>query len=478
MRNMLLNVCFSWLTMTLVATAQEAEVSFHRDVLPILRVNCFSCHKPTKTKGGVDLTTHGALLKGGANGQIISIGDAKKSRLVESICGDEPEMPKDAEPLSAQEFDLISRWITQGAKSDEQAEARTRRPDTPPTYTSLPAISALSFSPDGAFLAVPARHEILLHSLDSSGIVKRLLGDSPRLESVAFSRDGTMLVASGGSASEFGEIQIWDLSKLELRRSIKASNDSFYGVSISPDNQFVAVGCADKLVRVFSLAEGQEVMRCDNHLDWVFGTAFTNDCKRLATVSRDKAAKLIEIASGHLIDDINQSRDPLVCLSRHPIHDQIATGGTDGKIRLFKMEPRGGRLAEGDNKENSFVREYEDMASPIQAISFSPDGSLLACSAESGEVRVFNTENGRRITQILGKHGPLFALAFTADGKQLATGGYDGRIRFYDAEKGELLKAIEGVPFRTTFSYDSKHFLTLLADRHLEHARSQAPAWE
>jgi len=450
MKNNLFYVCLTWLTMTLVATAQEADVSFHRDVLPILRVNCFSCHKPNKTKGGVDLTTHGALLIGGDNGEIIAAGDAQKSRLIECICGEEPEMPKDAEPLSAREIELISRWITQGAKSDEYVEARTRRPDASPTYTSLPAIQALSFSPDGAFLAVPGRHEILLHSLDGSGIIKRLLGDSPRLESVAFSRDGTMLVASGGSVSEFGEIQIWDAIKLQLLRSIKASNDAFYGVSISPDNQLVAVGCADKLVRVFSIAEGKEVMRCDNHLDWVFGTAFTNDSKRLATVSRDKAAKLIEIATGHLIDDINQSRDPLVCLSRHPMHDQIATGGTEGKIRLFKMEPRGGRLAEGDNKENSFVREYEHMASPIQAISFSPDGILVACSAESGEVRIFKTENGRRVAQIHAKQGPIFALAFTSDGKQLATGGYDGRIRFYDAEKGDLLKEFEGVPFKAS----------------------------
>ncbi len=450
MRSNLFYVCLTWLTITLVATAQEADVSFHRDVLPILRVNCFSCHKPNKAKGGVDLTTHNAFLRGGDTGPIIAAGDAKKSKLIESICGEEPEMPKDAEPLSAREIALISRWITQGAKSDEHAEARTRRPDTPPTYTSLPAIHAMSLSPDGAFLAVPGHHEILLHSTDGLGIVKRLLGDSPRLESVAFSRDGTILVASGGSVSEFGEVQIWDAIKLELLRSIKASNDSFYGVSISPDNHLVAVGCADKLVRVFSIAEGKEVMRCDNHLDWVFGSAFTNDSERLVSVSRDKSAKLIEIATGHLVDDINQSRDPLVCLSRHPMHNQIATGGTDGKIRLFKMEPRGGRLAEGDNKENSFVREYEHMASPIQAIAFSPDGILVACSAESGEVRIFKTENGHRVTQIHAKQGPVFALAFTADGKQIATGGYDGRIRFYDTEKGELRKDIEGVPCKNT----------------------------
>lgn len=80
------------------------------------------------------------------------------------------------------------------------------------------------------------------------------------------------------------------------------------------------------------------------------------------------------------------------------------------------------------------------------------DTPLWPCSddAESGEVRIFKTENGRRVAQIHAKQGPVFTLAFTSDGKQFATGGYDGRIRFYDAEKGDLLKDIEGVPFKAS----------------------------
>jgi WD40 repeat protein len=206
------------------------------------------------------------------------------------------------------------------------------------------------------------------------------------------------------------------------------------------------VGAADKLVRVFAVADGNEVMRCDNHLDWVFGTAFTSDGQRLVTVSRDKAAKLIEIRTGQLIDDINRSRDALICLTRHPKDELIATGGTEGKIRLFRMEPRGGRLSEGDDKEQSFVREFEHMASPIHSIAFSPDGTVIACGGQSGEVRVFRTENGQRLAQIKGGQGPVFALSFSADGKQLAIAGSDGRIRVHDAEKGTAVREFDSVP--------------------------------
>ena len=436
---------FVW-TINSSVSADEEAVSFHGEVWPILRANCVACHKPGKAKGGLDLTSHASLLRGGDGGQMIKSGDAVGSRLIETICGDEPEMPKDSEPLLLHEVELISRWVAQGAIVDAPVDTSTRRPAISPTYRALPAVHALAFSPDGTVLAVPGKHEILLHQANGSGIVARLPGDSPRLESLMFSKDGALLVASGGAISEYGEVQIWDVAKRELIRSIKASNDAFYGVSISPDKQLVAVGCADKLVRVFRISNGDEVMRCDNHLDWVFGSAFTNDGQRLATVSRDKAAKLIDIASGHLIDDINRSRDVLICMTRHPADDLVATGGTEGKIRMFKMEPRGGRLAEGDNKEESFVREFEHMASPIQSIAFSPDGKIIACAALNGEARIFATESGQRIAQLKTDHGPVFAIGFDTTGKLIAVAGYDGKIRYYDAANGQSLKEFNSVP--------------------------------
>ncbi len=431
-----------------VLNAADTPVSFHRQVMPLLRIHCVACHKPGKQGGGLDLTTHRGLVNGGQTGSSIRPGEADASPLVQQVCGDPPEMPKDGLPLLPQEVELLRRWVVEGAVEDEPIGFLTRRPSEPLIYTSSPSVRALAFSPDGNLLAVPARHEILLHRADGSGIVARLLGDSPRLEALTFSRDGSLLVASGGAASEFGEIQIWDTAKRELVRSIKGSTDTFYGVAISHDNRLVAVGCADKLVRVFNVADGVEVMRCDNHLDWVFGSAFTNDGKQLATISRDKAAKLIDVSTGHLIDDINQTRDPLICMARHPMDDLIATGGTEGKIRLFRMAPRGGRLAEGDNKEESFVREFEHMASPIQTIAFNPDGTTVACGVVGGEVRIFRTENGQRLAQIKVGSGPIFALSFTPDGKRIATGGYDGRIRCYDASTGAPLEDFPSVTIR------------------------------
>jgi WD40 repeat protein len=70
--------------------------------------------------------------------------------------------------------------------------------DHPPTYSRLPVVTSLDYSPDGKYLAVSGFHEVLLHNADGSGIAARLVGLSDRIESAKFSPDGKRLAVSGG----------------------------------------------------------------------------------------------------------------------------------------------------------------------------------------------------------------------------------------------------------------------------------------
>lgn len=434
----------------IVGLAAE-PVSFHREIAPLLKRNCVACHKPGKTKGGLDVTTHAAILKGGKSGGTVAAGHPAESELVTQLQGEEPEMPKDAEPLSAKEIELISRWVAEGAK-DDTVSTEEHSPNVAPEYKTLPATKAVAWSPDGSLLAVAAFHEVILRSADGRNLVARLVGDSSQVESLAFSPDGKFLAVSGGAPSEFGEVQIWEVGSRALVRSIKTSNDCVFGLSWSPDGTKVAVGCADKLVRAFSVTDGVEVMKCDNHIDWVFGTAFSQDGTKLVSGSRDKAVKLIDLATGHLIDDINRPREPVVCLARHPKEDVVAYGTDAGMIRIHRIEPRGGRLAEGDDKENSFVRECDRLPGAVHALAFSPDGQWLAATGAKGETRIFKVADGKRVATIAGEGSSLFAAAFRPDSQLLATAGADGQIRFWTIPDGKAAVKFVPVPLDATAS--------------------------
>src|SRR6476646_3132350 len=102
------------------AEEPSADISFFRQVLPILRQkNCTGCHQPAKQGGEYVMTEFASLLKGGESGEASVVpGQPDKSYLLEQItpADGKAAMPKDAAPLSETQLATIRRWIEQGAK--------------------------------------------------------------------------------------------------------------------------------------------------------------------------------------------------------------------------------------------------------------------------------------------------------------------------------------------------------------------------
>jgi mono/diheme cytochrome c family protein len=274
--------------MGLLASAARADdpapaaetVSYFRQVLPILRgKNCTGCHQPAKQGGEYVMTDFASLKKGGESGSAAIVpGKPDQSLLIEQITphGGKAEMPKDAPPLTADEIGIITRWIAQGAVDDTPASNKPQYDaEHPPVYMAAPVLKAIEFSPQGDLLAVGGYHEVLLHKADGSGLVARLVGQSERIEAARFSADGKFLAVAGGSPGRFGELQIWDVEKREMKHSLMVGYDTCYGASWSPDGKMVAIGCPDNTIRAFEAATGKQVLFSAAHNEWVLGTAFS-----------------------------------------------------------------------------------------------------------------------------------------------------------------------------------------------------------
>jgi hypothetical protein len=104
---------------------QDAGVDYARDVQPILKTHCWSCHGASKQKGGLRLDGKAAAFRGGLSGPAIVPGKGRGSRLVELLRLADPEerMPLNAAPLSPAQIDLLRAWIDQGAAWPEAATA-------------------------------------------------------------------------------------------------------------------------------------------------------------------------------------------------------------------------------------------------------------------------------------------------------------------------------------------------------------------
>ncbi|MCU1261479.1 MAG: Planctomycete cytochrome [Bryobacterales bacterium] len=432
----------SWLPAIL---AGETGASYFRDVRPILQRQCQGCHQPAVKSSGLDLTTFDALETGGKRGPAFRAGAPAESLLVKYVKGDaQPMMPLGATPLTAEQIAWIVSWIAGGAKNDTPAAAKdTISLDRPPVYLQPPVISALAFSPDGKTLAVSGYRELLLHKADGSGLISRLVGQSERLNSIAYSADGSTLVAAGGTPARFGEVQIWDPATGKLKRSVTLTADTLFGASISPDGKEIAVGGADNSVRLLDASSGKELQKIGNHENWVLGTVFGVDGRRVVSVGRDQAAKLSDAGSGAFLENVNLLRGELAAVARHPKKNVVVIGGEDRVPYVYLMDrPKVMKIAD----DTTLVRKLPRQDGLIAALAWSPNGKMIAVGGMGPQVNVYDSDSGTLSVSCKGHEAGIYAIAFSPASDRLATGGFDGHVRIYNAATGELVKDFVPVP--------------------------------
>jgi len=103
-------------------SGRQETVSFAKDIRPILQGTCQTCHGELQ-ESGLDLRTRDGALKGGNHGAAIVPGSADQSRLYRRIAGlEQPAMPMNGTPLTAQQIAAIKTWIDQGAHWDLSTE--------------------------------------------------------------------------------------------------------------------------------------------------------------------------------------------------------------------------------------------------------------------------------------------------------------------------------------------------------------------
>jgi hypothetical protein len=102
-----------WLLAGCAAAAEPATPQFERDVWPILATRCTMCHGAQAPKGGLDLRSVSAILRGGDSGPAAVKSDLEHSLLIDKI--DSGEMPPPGErKLSAEDKATLREWIARG----------------------------------------------------------------------------------------------------------------------------------------------------------------------------------------------------------------------------------------------------------------------------------------------------------------------------------------------------------------------------
>ncbi|MCF6287250.1 MAG: hypothetical protein L3K26_19020, partial [Candidatus Hydrogenedentes bacterium] len=122
-------------------TMEEAkQVSYIRDIWPIIDDECIVCHEPPDNDGEYLMTTVENMMKGGEKGGPgVVPGKPDESAIIGYIRGKfNPRMPEDEPPLSEDSLHLLRMWIAAGAIDDSPA-AEAPTPEPAPVPEAAPA---------------------------------------------------------------------------------------------------------------------------------------------------------------------------------------------------------------------------------------------------------------------------------------------------------------------------------------------------
>ena len=118
-------ICLLVISSVAVAGDIVTDPVFETHIRPIFKANCFHCHgEDDKLEGKLDLRLARLMIQGGENGPSVVSDQPDQSLIVKRIVAG--EMPPGEKKLSAQQIELIRRWIANGVKT-----ARTE-PQSPP----------------------------------------------------------------------------------------------------------------------------------------------------------------------------------------------------------------------------------------------------------------------------------------------------------------------------------------------------------
>ena len=152
------------------------QISFNRDIRPILSENCFKCHGPGVPEPMAGLYVH-------MPGKVIRAGDSAASLLIQRVRASDPRMrmppPSTGKRLGAEQIELLERWIDEGASFDKHwAFVPPARPAVPRPREGRPGGNPIDgfirtrLESEGLNAAPPADRRTLIRrvSLDLTGL--------------------------------------------------------------------------------------------------------------------------------------------------------------------------------------------------------------------------------------------------------------------------------------------------------------------
>ena len=279
---------------------------------------------------------------------------------------------------------------------------------------------------------------------------KILAGHKKTVYSVAFSPDGTKL-ASGSSDNT---IKLWDVKTgnekgtltghgMKMRMDVLVG--TVYSVEFSPDGKMLASGSEDGTAKLWDVETGKVI----NNLSWLekkilqekmiverykashYSVAFSSDGKMLASGLADYTIKLWDVKTGNVINTLTGHTDRVTSVAFNPYGKMLASGSWDNSIKLW------------DVKTGTITRTLTGHKNTVDSVAFSPDGKMLASGSADSTIKLWDVKTGNKIHTLkcYTFMDWVTSVAFSPDGTILASAAKD-TIKLWNVKTGKEIHTL------------------------------------
>ena len=391
----------------------------------------------------------------------------------------------DGRLLASSSYDQTIRiWQVERSYDSASSRLRLTEPCLQVLQGHTSALTGLSFSPDGRYLASSSHdHLVKLWDVEAGQCLKTLKGHKNRLWSVAFSPIDNLLASGGNDQtvrlwdSQTGEcikvfqgytnsvmsiaagheqllvsghedkmIRVWNAQTGQILKTLQGHRDRVWSVSIAPntiaqwldlqttagqvESDILISSSADRTIRIWNWRSGQCLKTLQGHNSWVWSVICSPCGRYLVSSSYDCTVKFWDVRTGDCLET-HQGEESEVTLSFSPNSEWLISGGFDGHIKLWNIGLR--RPA----------RRLEGHTNRVWQVAFSPDGQQIASASYDQTVRLWDVASGQCLQILEGHTARVMSVIFSHDGR-LISSGYDQTIRVWDVQTGQCLRTIQG----------------------------------
>lgn len=296
-------------------------------------------------------------------------------------------------------------------------------------------------------LALPAN--LAAFTVENAGRVAELSRvEANIVPALAASPAGDRVAVLGGPGTS--GVWLYDLAALDAMPRLLRGTVLLTDVAFGPQGQSLLLGDATGGIRVWSTAQDTTLLERwfdQGHEMVTTAVAFGPDARTVASAG-DVAVTGVEIDTNNAIllwdvEDVAQK----FALGGHTATVNAMTFSPDGSLLVSASDDQTVRL--WNPVEGSSVAVLEGHEAPVLAVAFSPDGTQLASASSDGAILLWDVDTQAVAATVQASGPAVAALAFSPDGTLLASAGGDDAMADYtvslwDVAAGEVIAVLDG----------------------------------